>query len=157
MLVEHTFVTTAEDQDTLKAAADYLTFLGYRIRSQAADSVEAVRGKPTPNTRKVSKMPQTVALTCDRGRVTVVASIVPFKGKELPVYAGLLTALAVGLEQFLARGVQAQEASAQWRQRDAEAGKVWTTAEKGCLITLVIIMGLCILLAILAVIMSSTL
>jgi len=135
VLVEHIFVTTMEMEEALDLAAGFLKALGFRLDSVEANCIHAVRGKGHTNTRKVSQLPQEVSVEYDRGRVTAVASIMQ-RGKDLPVYSRLVTALVRGLEDLLVNGAEISAAGRQWRLVDSGAGTVWTGGEKliwGCL------------------------
>ncbi len=157
MLVEHSFVTTLEAQAALSQADAFLRSLGFRINSVGAERIDAERGRKKPNTRKVSRLPQTITLVYDRGRVTAAAGITPFKNREFPIHAALMTALVRSLERLLVEGQPAGEAAAEWFAVDASAGKVWTTGDKialGILLSLVGILVSIIIVSILAAVLA---
>ncbi|MHC4983493.1 MAG: hypothetical protein ACYTF6_10075 [Planctomycetota bacterium] len=134
----------------MKLAGGFLMQLGFRLGPGSPSSLEAARGKKNPNTRKVNRLPQAVKLQYDRGRVTIAASIMPYRNKDMPVYADLMTALARGLEQLLANGVPPAQAAAEWTRVESAAGTVWTKTEKVVLTVCFVIIGLGILAIIIA-------
>jgi hypothetical protein len=101
-------------------------------------------------------LPQTVKLVFDRGRVTVAAGILPRAGKELPVHANLMIALARGLEALLVSRMQPDRAAAEWHVIGTSMPKIWTTGDRvalGCLVALGGMVVLGILVGILAAVL----
>lgn len=125
MLVEHTFVTTLEQKEALQRAARFLQNLGFRLDSQADDSIQAKRGRKQPSSRKLRRLPQLVRVGFDRGRVTVAASIKARAKKEMPVHAELMRALATGLQRLLADALAPEEAAGPFRTLEARTPNVW--------------------------------
>ncbi len=136
MLVEHTFVTTYDGDVTIQMAADFLETLGFRIESASPQELRASRGRKRPTTRKVTKLPQAIHLTYDRGRVTVAASIMPRNNKERPIHAELMTALVRSLEQLLASQLPGAQCEAIWLDVETRAGSLWPTSEVVILVVL---------------------
>ena len=152
MLVEHTFVTTMEDADAVRYAGDFLQWLGFRIVSAADGSVEAIRGRKHPNSRKLAQLPQSVKLLCDRGRFSVAAAVTPRGGKDLPVHANMMAALTVGLELLVAMGRTPEEAAAEWHAIESGSGNLWSVGDKiglGCLIAIGVLVVLSVTLGLL--------
>ena len=123
MVIEHNFVTTLPPSQALTRAWEYLAPRGFeRIDSQRFDiaatrwtTLEMRRGSKSAG-RNVVKLPQTVRLEWDRGRITVAAAIEPFsawggsifsgtngisKAKRTKLHTDLLNAIALGLQQLL--------------------------------------------------------
>ena len=140
MLVEHVFVTTYEMDHAMGLACGFLQGAGFRLASVTPDTIEAVRGRKQATARKVVQLPQVVRLTYDRGRVTVAANITPRGGKEMPVHAKLMTAMARGLEWLLVDGRSTDEMMAEWAGADSAAGSIWTIGDKIAVVCLVILL-----------------
>jgi hypothetical protein len=143
MVIEHTFVTTLEPNDTMRAAAEYLSARGFTRADPAAGfdvsgqpqawtSLEMRRGKKkAARARNVLQLPQTVRLEWDRGRVNVALAIAansawgggsaltvsgetPGKLKKMKLHTELLNSIALGLENHLAHDGSGNSDYTQW-------------------------------------------
>jgi hypothetical protein len=141
MLVEHVFVTTLEPQVALGLASRMLNLLGFYVTSGHGGTLHATRGAKSARTRKVAKLPQTVEITYDRGRVTVVAGILPRAGKDLPVHANLMTNIAQALEDVLVAGELPEHCANRCRVVELQAGSIWSTSDKVLIGILVALIG----------------
>jgi hypothetical protein len=113
LIIEHSFVTTRDSRDALRAAGDFMSDLGFDpCTSEKPDSAEWSRGKPTARkARRLSELPQRVRLEFDRGRVALACSV-EFKGKPKKNIRELMIAHAVALEDLLAGLKPPEEARA---------------------------------------------
>ena len=79
-MIEHTFVTTFEPGDTMRAAADLLARRGFVSAAGSAFAVgsgewnmlEMRRGKTAAKAKNIAQLPQVAHVQWDRGRVTAV-------------------------------------------------------------------------------------
>ena len=155
MLVEHVFVTTYEEQEAMRRAALLLEQFGFRVVSGAGSDIQATRGKKTSNTRKVVALPQTVQITYDRGLVTVAAGITARGGKDLPIHAELMTALAQALERLLVDRDEPDRCAVGFREVEIRAGTIWPTSEKiaiGCGLALLVVAVIGLIIALIVAI-----
>lgn len=116
MIVEHVFVTTLEFEEVKALLADFLKSLEFQIDSATDTTLEATKGRAKPTSRLITNLPQRVKVGYDRGRVTVAASIAPYRNKDLPIHSELLKALACGIETLLVNLVSVEDASSRWLQ-----------------------------------------
>lgn len=146
MLVEHTFVTTLELDETFTAARGFLENLGFEITpgDQEPSSLEMRRGRfKGGNWGRVSESAQFVRLDFDRGRVTVAASVHE-RRKANRAYTALLSALTRALERVLVEFAPTSEARAEWDEADREVEhraarrRRWINFGVGCLIVFVV-------------------
>lgn len=146
MVVEHSFVTTLEGPEALRAASAFLGGRGFvsagtgafPMTDPAWTSLKMTRGRTTRRARSVAELPQSLRLDFDRGRVTVALSITPSAAwgagsfysepkpghRRLRLHRELLTAVASSLESLLARGEPEVQAGVAWDAVEAEIGRV---------------------------------
>ena len=135
MVIEHSFVTTLDPQQTMRAASEFLGSHGFIAQTRAGfamgqgewDRLEMRRGQTKLRKAKsVAQLPQVAHVHWDRGRVNVGLSIEPSaawggnsvfqmgitsnsmvvgNAKKMKLHAALLMAIANGLEAVVARGV----------------------------------------------------
>ena len=156
MVVEHVFVTTLEMDEALGRTRRLLTELGFRPKPSVASCVHAVRGRKRPNSRKLIELPQVVQVEFDRGRITVAAGITLRRGKDLPIHAQLMTALARGLELLLVEQAADQRAAEEFLAVQAGAPTLWLSGEKAALWVLVALLGLIVVLIVVALVAASS-
>ena len=178
MVIEHTFITTMEAADALRAASEFLTARGFSVNRESAfavggggggqwDTLEVTRGvKSAARAKSVAELPQRVRLEFDRGRVTIAAAIEYFQRgsftvgsqKEPPAHSpkvrlhvDLLSSLVEGLEQALARRVPPLQAGAAF---DAVQRRIETDAahrRRKRRTTLVILIAIFVILFVVAI------
>lgn len=99
MLVEHAIITTIEAQECFERVHGLMSHLGFLRRSDATGEAIYKRGEPRPkNHAPLTKLPQSVAIRFDRGRVNIAASIQAFRDKSDPTHNQLLLKLASAIE-----------------------------------------------------------
>lgn len=142
MVIEHTFITTMDAPEAMRAATEMLRSRGFESAAGAAfpvgsvewDSLEMRRGKSNPaRAKNVAELPQGVRLHWDRGRVSVAISITASaewglgghatvaseRPAKMRLHQELLTAIAVSLEQRLAQRQEPATAMAEWERVEA--------------------------------------
>lgn len=177
MVIEHTFVTTLDAEQTMRTAMQFLALRGFTRPDQAAfpvdqqwTTLEMRRGKKSAaRARSIAQLPQTAHVQWDRGRVTVVLSIEPSykwggSGAQLGMYIGaatdnprkmkvhmrMLNAIALGLEQVLTQNAVLDAAAQQWAAADQEAERLASRRFWRIVIILVAVLGLLALVIVLA-------
>ncbi len=132
MLVEHAFVTARPAPDIMADLALFLTHLGFELESKTPlDVVEATRGKKkSSNGIRISRLPQRVHLTYDRGRISLAANI-EVRGKEYPEHEILLLAVADVLQRRAEGRGSEQELIEIWIQANKRADKRGRTMRGG--------------------------
>ncbi len=150
MVIEHTFVTTMEPAETMRAAAELLGRRGFTniagsafaVGSAEWNTLEMRRGKTkAAQAKNIAQLPQTAHLEWDRGRVSVALAIEPNavwgggsfsigfgldaaspqgKPKKMKLHTELLMAIANALERVLARREAAEALMAEWDRVEAE-------------------------------------
>lgn len=147
MVIEHTFVTTLEADQTMQAALQFLSMRGFVRPALTAfpvgktwDTLEMRRGKTkAARAKNIADLPQVAHVQWDRGRVTVAMSIEPsytwggqqafgFQAgttagspKKMKLHVRMLSAIATGLEQVLAHQADPMIAVQPWVSADEEA------------------------------------
>lgn len=111
MIVEHTFVTTLEARDAFALANDALGHKGFSIADGVPSrSQQWRRGKKTTNrSRGVLKLPQSLRMEFDRGRINLAACIENDKRRKKKSQA-LMIAYAESLEALLVDHRKTEEA-----------------------------------------------
>lgn len=142
MLVEHAFVTARPAPDIMADLALFLTHLGFELESKTPlDVVEATRGKKkSSNGIRISRLPQRVHLTYDRGRISLAANI-EVRGKEYPEHEILLLAVADVLQRRAEGRGSEQELIEIWIQANKRAdkrGRTMRGVSVGCLSVLIL-------------------
>jgi hypothetical protein len=154
MLVEHTFVTTLEADEALRDAGEFLCGLGFTLRAGGPGELEAARGRQRASTSRTSQLPQNLKLVFDRGRVTLAAGILAPGGKDKPVHAEYMTALATALEALLVDRCPPEEAAVEWRRLDARLSRFWTRSRKVAAVILIVFAFAVIALVVAAIALS---
>lgn len=111
MLVEHSFVTTLTERETMERAALFLQRVGLRhsdLASTSKPNKKLYRGLPG------EFIPKKVQLGFDRGRVSTAIAIQP-KQKARQVHRDVLLALVGGLERMIADGQSEDQAAQPWQ------------------------------------------
>ena len=150
MVIEHTFVTTMDPAETMRAAADLLTRRGFENAGGSAfavgsgewNTLEMRRGKTkAAKAKNIAQLPQTAHVQWDRGRVSVALAIEPSavwggggislgfgldggtpdgKPKKMKLHTAMLMAIARGLEAVLAHRKPPESALAEWDHVEAD-------------------------------------
>jgi hypothetical protein len=152
VLVEHTFVTTLDKDETFRAAELFLEDLGFVRQDTEGEGGLAFRGgKSHPGyARTLRDHPRRLHIEFDRGRVSVAASIQLEGNRRKPLATDLLFAVANRLEKVLTQQRCATEARAEWdhvcEQIAARAGRR-RRLTIGCAVAFVLGVGVLVLLA----------
>jgi hypothetical protein len=146
VVIEHTFVTTMEPGDTMRAASSLLGSRGFEqaggafaVGSGEWNTLEMRRRKTAARARNIAQLPQTAHVQWDRGRVTVVLGIEPSavwggggfslgfgatvtdgNAKKMKLHTELLMAIANALEAVLVRRQPPEAVTAEWDRVEAE-------------------------------------
>ena len=150
MVIEHTFVTTMEPADTMRAAADLLTRRGFENAGGSAfavgsgewNTLEMRRGKnKAAKAKNIAQLPQTAHVHWDRGRVSIALAIEPSavwggggislgfgldggtpdgKPKKMKLHTELLMAIANALELVLAQRRPPESVTGDWDRIEVE-------------------------------------
>jgi hypothetical protein len=140
MVVEHTFITTMEAPEALRAASEFLQASGFVAKADGAfqidgswPALEMSRGSVKLTRSGIRDWPQQVRVEWDRGKVEVAASVMPpRRGRSWNVsltgtsdvrvskrddatMRDMLTKLATALELLLAQR-SLDEAAAHWSE-----------------------------------------
>ncbi|MFP4053611.1 MAG: hypothetical protein ACLFV7_07090 [Phycisphaerae bacterium] len=142
MIVEHTFVTTVEDEEALARARDYCREAGFLV-DRNGQSLTCTRGRKRHQAVRKTKFEQSLQLDCDRGRVTIVAGLQPPGGRESSKQGDCLLALVRGLQTCVDDGVVPSQAVLDYRGFERKGGTL-----KWLLIFLGILLGLAAIIAI---------
>lgn len=140
MIIEHAFVTTLEAGEALDRARRFLDARGFEADAPAAPGESPAgaarlvlrRGRKNPaRALSLIELPQVIQLEWDRGRITLVATIlprpfftlssrdptgaiVPENDRRQRAHRALLFAIARALEALLARQADAGETARGW-------------------------------------------
>lgn len=124
MLLEYSFITTAEQSEAFQFASDVMAVLGFLHDPMAgANSLSWSRGvKVGRKAKKLHEVPQRVMLSFDRGRITVAATIeeVPQFAKEKKVLEAYLIALANTLDMCIGQRMTIENVRQQWDAANEE-------------------------------------
>src|SRR2546423_783203 len=123
MVVEHTFITRLDAEQTMRTALRYLQEhgfenaepMGFRFAGDEWKSLKVKRGRKATAKSALLDLPQTVHLEWDRGRVNVAASI-EIPKKELFTHSQLLISITLALEELLTRDLHFDEVGRQLRE-----------------------------------------
>ena len=114
MLVEHKFVTTAEQEAAFQAVEMFLTEIGFGVEYRSGPALRFRRGREKAHPKySPVEWPQAVHVEFDRGRVSVAASLTEFRQRK-PEMEGLLVALVTCIEGLLAMGSSLDDARGQY-------------------------------------------
>jgi len=147
MVVEHAFVTTAEESEVFDRVNDLMLKMRFRIRDRSRDEKVYERGKPKPrNNSSIPDLPQSVAVRFDRGRVNIATSIMPFR-KPHDLHRQFLIKLATMIETQVTtfdEGERNREVSQQVNElraiQSASANLVAKRKKKNCAVVLGLIL-----------------
>lgn len=116
MIVEHDFITTRPAGEALESARELMADFGFSLLGPAGvESVQFTRGRKDPRRAVycLQEQPQRAAVTFDRGRITVAASIEPY-GKPRDLHRELLLTLAMLLEAGITVGADPAKLHSRW-------------------------------------------
>lgn len=142
MVIEHSFVTTAQSAEAFEIASSFLkergfvTGAGVGVASGTLAKMEWQRGRENANRAKsVSELPQVVRMDFDRGRVNLAASITPSavwggrswtntqidvreadvkSANKMKMHHDLLMSILIGLEKLLVDRATLLDAAREW-------------------------------------------
>ncbi len=183
MVIEHSFVTTMDGPQAMRAAEAFLGERGFAtahapafpVGDATAESLEMRRGKNNPSRAKsVSELPQAIRVDFDRGRVTVAASITPSHAwgaskwqwtsvgaiKERPermaLHQGLLLGIVNGLEQLLVNREPPDRAAMAWHGVETHIAAAARKRKRRNLITLAIFITVVTALMVLLIVAANS-
>jgi hypothetical protein len=182
VVIEHTFVTTMDSPQAIRAAMSFLGERGFTSAQNPAfpvaptpsqmDTLHMRRGRANPNRAKsVAELPQTLRLDFDRGRVTVAASITPShawggsrwtsvgaageRADRMVMHQKLLTSIVIGLELLLAQREHPVTASREWQLAEAHIVDEARRRRRRNAITLIVFVAVVTLLVALLILSAS--
>jgi len=140
MLVEHTFITTLDEEPAFTRASEYLGRWGFSLEERGAGRLVMRRGlKTSKKTVSFDRLPQTVEFEFDRGRVTVVAAIQE-PGKVHRLHRDLVLTIVRAMEAVLAHDATGEGHASTWThvhneiQREHQRRRGWQNCGIGCLV-----------------------
>lgn len=108
MIVEHTFVTTLEEDDALLLADALFTHIALERVPGTMNQWTAGKDRP----RKIAEVRRVVRVEFDRGRVSLAASALTIAKAQEKLYQPYLLALASAAEAHISAGLPVDQAAA---------------------------------------------
>lgn len=155
MIVEHSFVTTLEQDVAMQAMHDLLTPLGFASAPVPKDvfHLDWSRGASEPyKSSFVLKRPQRVRAEFDRGRMTIAASARTARNAEEKLFEPLMLALATAAEAHVGKGEPIESALVPVRA----ANEVLRRKDRRRMILIIILLALPVMLIVGAIVAAIT-
>lgn len=150
MLIEHSFVTTRPGPEVLAAIGSLLAALGFDIGNDASgQAISGVKGGKRGNSStRISRLPQSIRVEFDRGRISIAGSV-EVSGKEVLEHEAFLLSLVDTIQRRVVAGEPEEALARQFKEMQSQVdkrGRMVRAAGTGCLVFLgLALLGLVIL------------
>jgi hypothetical protein len=126
MLVEHDFITTIDQHDVMLRAAQFAWAAGFKLSDRGVTGVRGQQGRKHPSTIRIRKLPQTLEVSYDRGKVSMAIGMTTRNNSDKPAHQAYLLALATGLEMAI-NGETIPVCLTSWHE--VRSAKVWSAMD----------------------------